>query len=440
MASRASILRWRTALTISIHGAVSACGPFRPAGPTASALDVPEVRGAAYVAFAEPVDDESAWGGQRGPTIVLESGRHECASSMRAEAPRASCPPELHAVLLGLARGPRSIVVMDGSGRTEVLTGPPRAPIESAAQALVAVWLDGRYSPMFSGGPSYVYGSLGEGYVRPIEGGFEVLAGDTERSSNCGEPDAREIVRSYRVTLLVTPDGRIELRSRVLDHEHEVADPCHPLGRRPERFVDVASGGTLSGHLRRAMHHEAESVRAFQRFATELEAHGAPGALVGAARRAARDERRHAWMFARLLGTSPRIDADELPVRPLAECARDNTVEGCVRETYSAAVAAYQAERARTPSLRGCFARIARDEIAHAALARAAREWLDARLSSRERARQRRAAREAEEELARSFRDPMSSAELVLGFPPRAHAEALLDSSARAGRPTAGSR
>lgn len=162
MASRASILRWRTALTISIHGAVSACGPFRPAGPTASALEVPEVRGAAYVAFAEPADDAAAFGGQRGPTIVLENGRYVCASSMHGESPRDTCPPELHAVLLGLASGPRSIVVMDESGRTEVLTGPPRAPIESPAQALVAVWLDGRYSLGFSGGPSYFYGSLGE--------------------------------------------------------------------------------------------------------------------------------------------------------------------------------------------------------------------------------------------------------------------------------------
>lgn len=430
MSSRASILRWRTALTISIQGALSACGPFRPQGPTASALDVPEARGAAYVAFAEPADDAAAFGGQRGPTIVLEDGRYACGSSMLAEVPRDTCPPELYARLLGLARGPRSIVVVDGSGRSEVLTAPPRAPIESAAQALVAVWLEGRYDLTFSGGPSYTYGSLGEGYVRPIEGGFEVLAGETEREANCGAPDAREVVRAYRVTLLVTRDGRIEPRSRVLDHEHEVADPCHPLGRRPEGFADVASGGTLGGHLRRAMHHEAESVRAFRRFAVELEAHGAPPALASAARRAARDEIRHAWMFARLLGTCPRIDTDDLPVRSLAECARDNAVEGCVLETYSAAVAAYQAERAQAPALRACFARIARDETEHAALARAAREWLDARLPPRERARQRRAAHEAERELALGLREPTSSAERALGLPTREHAEVLLASSA----------
>lgn len=253
-----------------------------------------------------------------------------------------------------------------------------------------------------------------------------MLAGEVETDSSCGGPDEHEIVRDYRVTLHVSRDGTVSVRDRALAHQQTIADPCHPLGRRPEGFADVTSRGSLRGHLARAMHHEADSVRAFTRFARELAAHRAPDELRDAAERAARDERRHAAMFARLLGTTPAIATDALPVRTLPELARENAIEGCVLETFSAVIAAHQGEHARSPRLRACFRRIARDEIEHAALAHAVRDWSYALLSSSDRDALNEAALEAKRELASTFRDPATDAEIMLGFPSARSAQTLL--------------
>ncbi len=424
MAAQSSLRTWRTVLGVSITSALSGCAPFRPSGPTTSAIELPGLADASYVAFLEPPSAEESFGGQSGPTIVLERGRYECRSSMWREAPAPSCPPAVDAALRELPSR-RSVLVMDGSDQPTVFVEPPRPPIDSAAKALVTVWFEGRYSLSFAGGEGESFGGLDTGYVRAVDGGFEVLAGERASESSCGTDDPREIVRSYRVTLLVHRDGTIEPRDRALTSQYEVADPCHPLGRRPEGFADVSSGGTLAGHLLRAMHHEAESVRAFRRLANELRAHGAPAALVRAAKRAIADERRHAWTFARLLGVTPSIASDALPVRSLADCARENAVEGCVHETYAAAVAAHQASHARSPRLRAAFARIARDELDHAAIAHAARTFFEPRLSPCERQELRRAAADAKAELSRTFRDP-TSPEQVLGLPSAVAAHRLL--------------
>jgi hypothetical protein len=53
-----------------------------------------------------------------------------------------------------------------------------------------------------------------------------------------------------------------------------------------------------------------------------------------------------------------------------------NADEGCVRETFSAAVAAVQARTASDPALRRTLDRIARDELRHAAFSWRLHEWL----------------------------------------------------------------
>ena len=105
----------------------------------------------------------------------------------------------------------------------------------------------------------------------------------------------------------------------------------------------------------------------------ELSEHDAPPSLVAAAERAARDEIRHAAMVSRLAIehgaqlTPPPRSVKRLP--SLFELARENAVEGCVRETYGALVCMLQAEAAAEPRLRKQMAAIASDEARHAALA-----------------------------------------------------------------------
>jgi len=125
---------------------------------------------------------------------------------------------------------------------------------------------------------------------------------------------------------------------------------------------------------------EAASVDAFEGMTRELVAHGAPARLRAGARRAARDEVRHARVTRNLAeragGTVSPVRLQASRVRSLEEMAIENAVEGCVRETFSAAVAMIQAERATDMKVRHAMKRIARDETRHAELSWAVAQWL----------------------------------------------------------------
>jgi hypothetical protein len=163
----------------------------------------------------------------------------------------------------------------------------------------------------------------------------------------------------------------------------------------------VRAKSTLAAWFAKMAHDEAASIWAFERFERELRRHRAPRELVRAARSARRDEIRHAKMMsahARALGAelrAPRIRKSRR-VRGLEAIARENAVEGGVRETFAALLATWQAANAPA-EYRETFAAIAADETRHAALAQAAGRWMDARLSPRARARVRTARRRAAE-------------------------------------------
>ena len=134
--------------------------------------------------------------------------------------------------------------------------------------------------------------------------------------------------------------------------------------------------------------------------------HAAPGELVRMAERSAlRDEERHArtvGSLARRFGaTPPKVRVGRAQRRSLEEMARENAVEGCVRETFGAIVATWQAAHARDAEVRAAMKRIAADETRHAALAWAIARWAEARLDEAARARVREARDEAVRELAR---------------------------------------
>jgi hypothetical protein len=165
-------------------------------------------------------------------------------------------------------------------------------------------------------------------------------------------------------------------------------------GRRPAGW---ARGGHARGRtcvaawLAEIAELEAAAVDAFDVMRTELAAHGAPRRLRVEAGRARRDEVRHASVMARLArrhGGRPRREATpRLATRPLEAIALENATEGCVRETWGALFAAFQAERASDPALRRAFARIAGDEARHAALSWRLHRWALGRLGREARAR-----------------------------------------------------
>jgi hypothetical protein len=188
------------------------------------------------------------------------------------------------------------------------------------------------------------------------------------------------------------------------------------VGRLPEGLVSAARapGPGLGGWFAEMARLEAAAVIAFERLADELEAHGAPRELVHRARRSAADEVRHAevtrGLAARFGGVFEAPHAELGPVRDLEAIARENAAEGCVRETYGALVAMWQAEHAEDREVREALAAIAGDELGHAELSWEIARWIEPRLDDAARARVDAARGEAASRLR----------EEVLGSPDRA--------------------
>lgn len=205
-------------------------------------------------------------------------------------------------------------------------------------------------------------------------------------------------------------------------------------GRRPEGLVahePRGDAGSLAEFFAASAHLEAASVVAFERLADELTTLGAPTELIARARQSGEDEARHAQMMETLLrreGGTPRAPV----VRPLAArstfaLAHENAVEGCVRETFGALLAHYQANAAGREDVRDAMRSIAIDETAHAALAWDVANWLEPRLSAAEQADLARARAWALQELALSL-DPGPGIELArtAGLPGAGEARELL--------------
>jgi hypothetical protein len=247
----------------------------------------------------------------------------------------------------------------------------------------------------------------------------------------CPKPYTRKVqgVKALTEMFRVEDDGTVTGRTLFWGVTTPHAEPQHYCGRRPEGFeAHAAIGESELDVLARFAALETASVAAFLRLARELAHHGAPRSLVDRARRASRDEVRHARALV-ALGAPPSTPlADEGPCRDLEAIARENAVEGCVFETFGALVSTLQAERAETARLRRAFGGIARDERRHAALACDVDAWCASRLSLAARARVDAAREEASHELARraAKQRPSSRAERRLGLPSPREAAALV--------------
>jgi hypothetical protein len=194
-------------------------------------------------------------------------------------------------------------------------------------------------------------------------------------------------------------------------------------GRRPSVLADAPPRGeSLGAYFAELAYLEAASVSAFAELRRELAAHRAPPAILGECARAERDEIRHArsmMRFAQRFGASVhRPEAVRRRVRSLEAMAIHNAREGCVRETFGALVASWQARMARDPQVRRAMRAIARDERRHAALAWAIARWSDRLLSKRARARVRAALRAEARTLAQTCGAGSPTAgQLVAGVP-----------------------
>ena len=201
---------------------------------------------------------------------------------------------------------------------------------------------------------------------------------------------------------------------------------CNPdcTGRRPDGLAPMQAVGSddLGTYFTEVAHLEAASVAAFRALGRQLGVHGAPQSLRQAARRAARDEIRHARMTRKLAErfggryVPPQVTAQPAP--SLETIAVENATEGCVRETFGALVATYQAQCAIDPQVRKAMQCIARDETRHAALAWRIARWAEPRLDAPARHRVRLARQSCVESLLRDLQYQASeNLKTVAGVP-----------------------
>jgi hypothetical protein len=219
----------------------------------------------------------------------------------------------------------------------------------------------------------------------PLDAGFHLCVTGEPCTSTCGN--------GYTICCSPTPsDGGAYLVACKYN--------CGPSGRRPAGLeaAEPSDGCAVGQYFASMAHLEAASVHAFRAMARELVEHGAPERLVAAARDAARDEIRHARLtraMARAHGGTPSPVKVTTPVkRSLEEIATENAIEGCVRETYGALLASWQARAAHDPAVREMMVAIAEDEARHADLSWALDRWALTQLSpdARRRVRDARAA------------------------------------------------
>ncbi len=243
-----------------------------------------------------------------------------------------------------------------------------------------------------------------------------ILDEGTTRLPDGGLPDCRTLcgVNSYACTFIENPGQPLALNCQL-----SCLTGRRPAGLEATPSIDALS---LGAYFSEIAFLEAASVDAFHVLADELRHHGAPPSLVRAAERAGRDEVRHARMtraLARRYGSNPaRPRVAKRAVRPLEATALENATEGCVRETFGALLATFQAHASKDPVVRAAFERIARDETRHAALAWRVAAWIEQRLDSHASARVREARRRASDELvAMPPFDPDRELSDVAGLP-----------------------
>lgn len=265
----------------------------------------------------------------------------------------------------------------------------------------------------------------------------------SETTSFNGEPElitgtqVRAVADGYEVSTLLSCYGALSTGITMVKRTGDatiLSKTAFCLGRRPAGLspnAPCAAETELGGHFAEAARLEAASVFAFEQLARDLTQLGAPAQLIAFARRSAREEVAHtqamralAQRFGAELGP---VEIAPPPSRNALAIALENAVEGCVRETYGALLACYQAETAQDDAVRMTMTDVFADETRHAQLAWEIAAWLEPQLSEAERELVVSARSAAYAELRAELDAALSpEARALIGMPSTAIAESLL--------------
>lgn len=199
------------------------------------------------------------------------------------------------------------------------------------------------------------------------------------------------------------------------------------VGRKPADLLEDEGGcegeDPVATALAEMARIEAASVHAFRRLERSLGELGADDDLRARARRAARDEIKHARSAARLArmrGARPRpvrLARERTPTT--FELAMENAVAGCVHETLGVAYLEHQRTHAADPELRALAASLYDDELEHAALSWDLVAFFDRRLDAEERSQLRAATARALDDVVEEIGRVHPRVRDALGLPQR---------------------
>ncbi len=205
-------------------------------------------------------------------------------------------------------------------------------------------------------------------------------------------------------------------------------------GRRPRGLLRarVRARSLAGAFFSRTARLEDASVIAFRRLHGELALLGISPDLLREVERAERDEVEHARLAGALAerfgGNPARARVRRARARSVLAIATENAVEGCVRETFAALVATWQAKHARDDAVRRTMRKIARDETRHAELSARVDTALTSMLDEAGRRKVRSARRRAALDLRLALGcEPPEDLVRVAGLPSRVVGLALFD-------------
>lgn len=341
------------------------------------------------------VKDETVRQGVPVPSQAIETGR--AGDPCAAAADKNGCEERLKSVSFpsraGFAdpSGDRTFLVVTKGDNWSLISDREQlagliGPVDSKQDAAALLWLDGwrgYCSKLRAQGTSFVVPSDKLGMRCP---GFSRGHASVRIPS---VPEGYEKEGNYRLQLDRLGALKVTYLGGAPKREGGFGPVC---GRRPSGMTvgselqpsgcldESADAAEVGSYLANCARLEAAAVMAFELLASELRAHGAPESFVERCSNAAEDERRHTRAMtdaARRYGVEPTLPPPVTrPLPSLLELAEENTIEGCVRETWGALSALLQARTAQDPQLAALYASIAPDELAHAELSWDIHDWL----------------------------------------------------------------
>jgi hypothetical protein len=219
----------------------------------------------------------------------------------------------------------------------------------------------------------------------------KVDAGAFLPSLRCGfEPDAG-IVSAFCVDVCAPVLTGINGLYKCEDEGNRVIG-CYSsfcgVGRADPGSSSASAGIGLGKSFAAMAANEVEAVFAFEQLSRELAQHGLDDSFIEAALKSALQEREHAEVMSRATratGGSFEVQRNEFESRTAFEIAKDNAVQGCVREHFGSLVGLFQSVNATSSLVRHSMAAVTKDEISHGAFSMELAQKLESLLTVSER-------------------------------------------------------